>query len=170
MAAMPLIPIGKMRAAIMAMVEDDLTVEAVSFFGGFRTPALAPVDRSVLAGNIRAGNLRALAVTTASRSPALPDIPAMMEFLPGYEASVWNGLNAPKNTPVEIVRKLNGEINAALTDYELKARLAGLGSLQALHRNLKNSWSRILKSGPRSSEPRTSRRTDIAGAAMLVFR
>jgi tripartite-type tricarboxylate transporter receptor subunit TctC len=77
---------------------------------------------------VRAGNLRALAVTSAARSPALPDTPAMGEFLPGFEASIWNGLSAPKNTPAEIVEKLNREINAGLADPELKAHLADLGA------------------------------------------
>ena len=76
---------------------------------------------------IRAGKLRALAVTTATRSEALPDIPTVGEFVPGYEASAWYGLGAPKNTPAEIVDKLNKEINAALADPKIKARLADLG-------------------------------------------
>jgi tripartite-type tricarboxylate transporter receptor subunit TctC len=76
---------------------------------------------------IRTGKLRALAVTTAMRSAALPDIPTVGEFLPGYEASQWYGLDAPKNTPAEIVEKLNREINAALADSKIKARLADLG-------------------------------------------
>ena len=62
---------------------------------------------------IRAGKLRALAVTTATRSEALPDIPTVGDFVPGYEASAWYGIGAPKNTPAEIVDKLNKEINAA---------------------------------------------------------
>ena len=76
---------------------------------------------------IRAGKLRALAVTTATRSEALPDIPTVGEFVPGYEASSWFGLGAPKNTPAEIIDKLNKEINAALADPKIKARLADLG-------------------------------------------
>ena len=76
---------------------------------------------------IRAGRLRALAVTTATRSQALPDVPAVGEFVPGYEASFWTGVGAPKNTPPEIVDKLNKEINAALADPKMKARLAELG-------------------------------------------
>jgi tripartite-type tricarboxylate transporter receptor subunit TctC len=76
---------------------------------------------------IRAGRLRALAVTTAMRSEALPDIPTVGEFVPGYEASSVYGLGAPKNTPTEIVDKLNREINAALADPKLKARLADVG-------------------------------------------
>ena len=77
---------------------------------------------------IRAGKLRALAVTTATRSEALPDIPTVGEFVPGYEASSWYGIGAPKNTPAEIVDKLNKEINAALADPKMKARFADLGS------------------------------------------
>ena len=76
---------------------------------------------------IRAGKLRALAVTTAKRSEVLPDIPALSDFLPGYEASFWGGFGAPKDTPVEIVDKLNKEINAALAEPKMKARLADLG-------------------------------------------
>jgi tripartite-type tricarboxylate transporter receptor subunit TctC len=76
---------------------------------------------------IKAGKVRALAVSTATRSEALPDIPTLGDFLPGFEASNWYGVGAPKNTPVEIVEKLNKEINAALADPEMKARLADLG-------------------------------------------
>jgi tripartite-type tricarboxylate transporter receptor subunit TctC len=77
---------------------------------------------------IRAGRLRALAVTTATRSEALPDVPTVGEFVPGYEASLWQGIGAPKSTPAEIVDRLNKEINAALADPKIKARLADLGS------------------------------------------
>ncbi len=77
---------------------------------------------------IRTGTLRSLAVTTATRSELLPDVPTLGEFLPGYEASAWYGVGVPKNTPVEIVEKLNAEINAALADPKIKARLASLGS------------------------------------------
>jgi tripartite-type tricarboxylate transporter receptor subunit TctC len=76
---------------------------------------------------IRAGRLRALAVTAAMRSDALPDIPTVGEFLPGYEASTWYGVGAPKATPAEIVEKLNKEINAGLADAKIKARLLDLG-------------------------------------------
>jgi tripartite-type tricarboxylate transporter receptor subunit TctC len=76
---------------------------------------------------IRAGKLRALAVTTATRSVVLPDIPTVSEFVPGYEASNWYGFGAPKNTPAEIVEKLIKEINAALADSEMKTRLVDLG-------------------------------------------
>jgi tripartite-type tricarboxylate transporter receptor subunit TctC len=76
---------------------------------------------------IRAGKLRVLAVTTTARSEALPDVPTVSDFLPGFEATTWFGVGVPKNTPVEIVEKLNREINAGLVDPKLKARLADLG-------------------------------------------
>ena len=77
---------------------------------------------------VRAGKLRALAVTSATRFQALPDLPTIGDFLPGYQATLINGLGAPKSTPTEIVGMLNKEINAALADPEIKARLADLGS------------------------------------------
>ena len=76
---------------------------------------------------IMAGRLRALAVTTAIRSEALPDIPAVGDFVPGYESSAWYGVGVPKRTPAEIIDRLNTEINAALADSKMKARLADLG-------------------------------------------
>ncbi len=76
---------------------------------------------------IRGGMLHALAVTTATRSDALPDIPTLAEFVPGYEASAWYGVGAPKDTPAEVIDKLNNEINAVAADPLIKARLAGLG-------------------------------------------
>jgi tripartite-type tricarboxylate transporter receptor subunit TctC len=79
--------------------------------------------------HIRAGELRALAVTTATRLDALPDVPSVGEFLPGYEASGWQGVGAPKGTPGEIVDLLNKEINAGLADPATKARLADLGGV-----------------------------------------
>jgi tripartite-type tricarboxylate transporter receptor subunit TctC len=78
---------------------------------------------------IRAGKLRALAVTTAKRSDELPDIPTVGEFVPGYEASAWYGLGAPRNTPTEIVDRLNRDVNAGLADPKLKARFADLGGM-----------------------------------------
>jgi tripartite-type tricarboxylate transporter receptor subunit TctC len=78
--------------------------------------------------HIRSGKLRALAVTTATRSEALPDIPPIGEFVPGYEASAAFGLGAPKNTASVIIDKLNAEINAALADAKIKAKLADLGT------------------------------------------
>jgi tripartite-type tricarboxylate transporter receptor subunit TctC len=77
---------------------------------------------------VRDGRLRALAVTTATRSEVLPDVPTVGEFVPGYEASVVLGLGAPKKTPDEAIDKLNKEINAALADPKIKARLADLGA------------------------------------------
>jgi tripartite-type tricarboxylate transporter receptor subunit TctC len=79
--------------------------------------------------HIKAGRLRALAVTAPMRSEALPDIPTISEFLPGYEGSALFGLGVPKNTPAEIVDKLNNEINAALANPKVKARLAELGGM-----------------------------------------
>jgi tripartite-type tricarboxylate transporter receptor subunit TctC len=77
--------------------------------------------------HIRSGRLRALAVTTATRSEALPDVPALGEFVPGYEASALAGVGAPKGTPAEIIEKLNSEINAGLADPKMKLRFADLG-------------------------------------------
>jgi tripartite-type tricarboxylate transporter receptor subunit TctC len=78
-------------------------------------------------GYIRADRLRALAVTAATRSDVLPDIPTVGEFVPGYESSQWYGVGAPKNTPPQVIHKLNKEINAALDDPKMKALLADLG-------------------------------------------
>jgi tripartite-type tricarboxylate transporter receptor subunit TctC len=78
--------------------------------------------------HIRAGRLRALAVTTATRSEALPNIPTIAEFLPGYEVTSWSGVGAPKKTPAEIIDKLNKDINAVLAEPALKARFADLGA------------------------------------------
>jgi tripartite-type tricarboxylate transporter receptor subunit TctC len=77
---------------------------------------------------IRAGKLRALAVTSATRLEVLPDLPTVGEFVPGYEASTWYGVGAPKNTPTEIVDRLNKEINAGLADPRIKTRIADLGN------------------------------------------
>jgi tripartite-type tricarboxylate transporter receptor subunit TctC len=84
-----------------------------------------PIASSI--GYIRAGKLRPLAVTTATRLEVLPDIPPLGDFVPGYEASGWYGIGAPKNTPAEIINRLNSEINAALADPTMKARFADLG-------------------------------------------
>jgi tripartite-type tricarboxylate transporter receptor subunit TctC len=78
---------------------------------------------------VRAGKLRALAVTSGTRSQALPDVPTISEFVSGYEASVWNGVVAPKNTPAEIIDKLYKEIDAALADPKIMARFAQVGSV-----------------------------------------
>jgi tripartite-type tricarboxylate transporter receptor subunit TctC len=78
---------------------------------------------------VRTGKLRGLAVTTTVRSPVLPDLPTVAETVPGFEASGWYGIGAPKSTPAEIVDKLNKEINAALADAKMKARLADMGGI-----------------------------------------
>jgi tripartite-type tricarboxylate transporter receptor subunit TctC len=93
-------------------------------FGGQVQVMFDPVVSSI--AHIRAGKLRPLAVTTTTRSEALPDIPTVGDFVPGYEASVWFGIGAPRNTPPDIIEKLNKEINAALADPKLRARLAEL--------------------------------------------
>jgi tripartite-type tricarboxylate transporter receptor subunit TctC len=80
-------------------------------------------------GHVKSGNLRALAVTTAARTETLPDVPTLSEFIPGFEASQWVGLVAPKDTPSAIIEKLNTEINAGLADPKLKARFAELGGM-----------------------------------------
>jgi tripartite-type tricarboxylate transporter receptor subunit TctC len=79
--------------------------------------------------HVKAGRLRALAVTGRTRSEALPDVPTIGEFVPGYEASVWNGLVAPKNTPTEIIDKLYNAIDAALADPKIMSRFADVGSV-----------------------------------------
>jgi tripartite-type tricarboxylate transporter receptor subunit TctC len=80
-------------------------------------------------GHVKSGGLRALAVTTAARTAVLPDVPTLSEFIPGFEASQWVGLVAPKDTPAAIVEKLNAQINAGLADPKLKARFADLGGM-----------------------------------------
>jgi tripartite-type tricarboxylate transporter receptor subunit TctC len=94
-----------------------LTGEAQVYFG----PLLSSIEY------IRAGNFRALAVTTVARSPILPDVPALGETLPGYEASAWYGIGGPKRTPEEVIEKLNREINVSIADPKFQARLANLG-------------------------------------------
>jgi tripartite-type tricarboxylate transporter receptor subunit TctC len=101
----------------------------VDMFGG-----QLDVDFSTLAGAsefIRAGKLRALAVTTPQRSEAFPDVPTIAETLPGYDASAWSGICAPRATPAEIIDALNKAINAGLTDPKLKAQFAAIGSTTA---------------------------------------
>jgi tripartite-type tricarboxylate transporter receptor subunit TctC len=95
--------------------------------GGQVQVMFPPIDISV--EHIRIGKLRALAVTSAKRSEILPDVPTLGEFLPGFEASVFLGIGAPKSTPAAIVGRLNKEINAALADPNLKARYADLGAI-----------------------------------------
>jgi len=97
----------------------------VDLLGGQVQVMFATMPPSI--GYVRAGKLRALAVTAATRSDALPDLPTVAEFVPGYEFSFWTGIGAPRTTPAEIVDKLNKEVNAALDDPKMKARLADLG-------------------------------------------
>ena len=94
--------------------------------GGQVQVAFAPIPSST--GYIQAGTLRALAVTSATRLDAMPDLPTVREFVPGYEAIGWYGVGAPKSTPTEIIDKLNNEINAVLANPTSKARLIGLGA------------------------------------------
>ena len=97
---------------------DVLSGQVPTYFG--------PIPASI--GYIRTGKLRALAVTGAGRSPVLPDVPAVAEFVPGYEASSWYGIGAPKDTSPALIEKLNTEINAAFGDPAIKARLADFGA------------------------------------------
>jgi tripartite-type tricarboxylate transporter receptor subunit TctC len=95
--------------------------------GGQVQVFFAPLAASI--EYVRTGQLRALAVTAATRSQALPDIPTVDDFVPGYEASSVYGLGAPRNTPADIVDKLNKEVNAILADPKTKGRLADFGSV-----------------------------------------
>ena len=105
--------------------------------------------------HIRAGSVRALGVTTAQRSPALPDVPAVAETVPGYEASAWFGAAAPKGTPRAAIERLNREINAALADPAMRAKLADLGGVPIpgtpeqfwqLHRAETEKWAKVVQS------------------------
>jgi tripartite-type tricarboxylate transporter receptor subunit TctC len=104
--------------------------------------------------HIRAGRVRALAVTTATRLEWLPDIPTVGEFVPGFEASSMNGVGAPKRTPTEIIDKLNKEINTALAEPKIKARIAELGltplvgspaDLERLIADETEKWGRVIR-------------------------
>jgi tripartite-type tricarboxylate transporter receptor subunit TctC len=104
--------------------------------------------------HIKAGKLRALAVTTATRSPALPDVPVLAEFQPGFEASAWIGIGAPRNTPPEVIQKLNSEINAGLADPRIKARIADFAAtvftgspaeLDQLVVNATEKWGKVIR-------------------------
>jgi tripartite-type tricarboxylate transporter receptor subunit TctC len=105
-------------------------------------------------GHIRGGAVRALGVTSAQRSPALPDVPSVSEVVPGYEASAWFGMSVPKGTPRPIVERLNREVNAALADPAMKAKLAELGGVPIpgtpedfwkLHRMETEKWAKIVQ-------------------------
>lgn len=126
-------------AGAMFQVMTGVRMTAVPYHGD--APALVDliagrvqVYFSTLSGSIeliRAGKLRALAVTTKTRSAALPDLPTVAESVPGYEATLWNGLAVPSGTPHKIIQTLNREVNAGLNDWKIKARLADLGSAPA---------------------------------------
>jgi tripartite-type tricarboxylate transporter receptor subunit TctC len=118
-----------------------------------------PIPNSI--GYIRTGKVRPLAITSATRSEALPDVPTVDEFVPGYEASFWFGVGAPKATPAEIVDKLNKEVNAALDDPKMKARLAELGGtalagstadFAKLIADETEKWAKVIKFGGIKSE------------------
>jgi len=120
-------------ASELFMMMAGIDMVHVPYRGGWFNDLLGGQVQVMFAGTVgaielvNAGRLRALAVTTATRSDALPDIPTVGEFVPGYEASTWFGLGAPKATPADIVERLNKEINAGLADPKIKARLADLG-------------------------------------------
>ncbi len=99
----------------------------VDLIGGQVQVGFATMTASI--GHIRGGRLRPLAVTTLKRSDALPDLPTVSDFVPGYEASSWFGIAAPKATPAEIIATLNREVNAGLADATIKARLADMGGM-----------------------------------------
>jgi tripartite-type tricarboxylate transporter receptor subunit TctC len=105
-------------------------------------------------GHIRGGSVRALGVTSAQRSPALPDVPTVAETVPGYEASAWFGASAPKGTPRAVIDRLNREFNAALADPAMKAKLADLGGVPIpgtpedfwkIHRMETEKWAKIVQ-------------------------
>ena len=123
-----------------------------SLLGGQVQVMFASMPSSI--GSIRAGQLRALAVTTKARSDELPDLPTVDDFLPGFEASPFYGVGAPKNTPPEVVERLNKEINAGLADPKLKARLTSLGGtllsgspaeFGTLIKSETKKWAKVIK-------------------------
>jgi tripartite-type tricarboxylate transporter receptor subunit TctC len=112
-------------------------------------------------GHVKAGRLRALAVTTSTRAEALPDVPTLSDFIPGFEASQWIGLVAPKDTPPAIIERLNAEINAALRDSAIKARFADLGGMVLpgspadfgkLIRDETEKWAKVIQSAKITAE------------------
>ena len=113
---------------LISTLEEVLPLLGLVQFGD---PAVAQrfyrENLAVAMPNIKAGKLRALAITTARRSPALPDVPTISEFVPGFASSGWTGIGAPRGTPPEIVDRLNHEINAAMADPDMKARFDNLG-------------------------------------------
>jgi tripartite-type tricarboxylate transporter receptor subunit TctC len=132
-------PVGSPQYVSGALLEmmTDTKIAVIPYRGGpgAVTDAIGGQIQGVIGtvllvlSQVRAGSLRPLAITSKTRSELLPDIPAMAEFLPGYEASQWIGIGAPKNTPAAVIDKLNGEINAALADPALKAKVTALGGM-----------------------------------------
>jgi tripartite-type tricarboxylate transporter receptor subunit TctC len=132
-------PVGSPQYVSGALLEmmTDTKLAVIPYRGGPAavTDALSGQIQGVIGtvllvmAQAKAGTLRPLAVTSRTRSELLPDVPAMAEFLPGYEASQWVGIGAPKNTPVAIVNKLNVEVNAGLVDPAMKAKVTALGGM-----------------------------------------
>src|SRR5262249_20180838 len=129
-----------------------LAASLTDLLGGQVQVTFASVPSSVV--YIKAGRLRALAVTSAKRSEVLPDLPTVGEFVPGYETSLWLGLGAPKGTSAEIIDTLNQETNAALTDPKIKPRLADLSGMVLpgspadfgkLIANETEKWAKVIK-------------------------
>jgi tripartite-type tricarboxylate transporter receptor subunit TctC len=127
--------------------------------GGQLQVIFDPMPESI--EHIRAGKLRALAVTTVERSESLPDVPAVADFVPGYDTSTWLGLGLPRNTPTEIVEKLNKEINAGLADPKIKARFAELGGtvLPGSHADFRKliveeteKWAKVIRAAQIKAE------------------
>jgi tripartite-type tricarboxylate transporter receptor subunit TctC len=132
-------PVGSPQYVSAALLEmmTDTKLAVIPYRGGpgAVTDAIGGQIQGVIGtvllvlSQVRAGSLRPLAITSKTRSELLPDVPAMAEFLPGYEASQWIGIGAPKDTPAAVINKLNGEINAALADPALKAKVTALGGM-----------------------------------------
>jgi tripartite-type tricarboxylate transporter receptor subunit TctC len=132
-------PVGSPQYVSAALLEmmSDIKLAVIPYRGGPAavTDALGGQIQGVmgtvalLLDQVRAGALRALAITSSKRSELLPDVPTMAEILPGYQASQWVGIGAPKNTPAAVINKLNAEINAALADPDMKRKLVALGGL-----------------------------------------
>ena len=149
-------------AGLLFKTEADIEMTHVPYHGS------APLVIDLLAGQVQSafdnlqssiayikqGKLRPLAVTTATRSPALPDVPTLGEFFPGYEANAWIGIGAPKGTPADVIAKLNKEINSGLTDPNITSRIADLAStafiaspaeLDKLVIEYTEKWGRVIR-------------------------